>query len=75
MVKSIRFPQHARDRMVERGVQQEEVEAVVRNPDIVLPVQRGRTRVIGTVRGQSLNVVYEETAEAVMIVTVFWVPT
>ena len=47
LVKPIRYTQHAKDRMAERGVSAAEIESVMNAPAITVPDRLGRAHVIG----------------------------
>jgi len=75
IAKPVVFEQHALDRMVQRGVSQEQVELAVEEPDVARPTKtaRWRRRLEKRVsRKRRLVVIVEERPAAVHIVTVFW---
>jgi len=46
-MKPIRFDRHARRRMLQRGITQEEVEEVLRRPQRIEPSVKGRQNAFG----------------------------
>jgi hypothetical protein len=69
----LRYTDHARARMTDRGVSQEQVESVVRRPWRSLPAQQGREEVQGLFeregRSMLLRVILER-GEVVSVITV-----
>ena len=73
-MKPIRYTDHAHKKMQEREIGEEDVEAVVREPSILLPSRSlSRNDVIGYVRGRALRVAYAESQDALWIITSYWV--
>jgi hypothetical protein len=73
MSKTVKYRDHADARMAQRDITKEDVESVVANPAITLPSRGHRQRVIGYCRGRGLNVVFEEIAEVIWVVSTYWV--
>ena len=78
VVKPIRYTDHARDRMVERGVTEAHVEGAIGDPNASkLPDDPlGRKRIIGYPEGansRGLRVIYSEDEENTWIISVNWV--
>jgi hypothetical protein len=75
-VKPIRYTEHGEARRVERGVSKEQVESAIRDRAIKLPDPKGREHVVGYPmgpNGRGLHVIYNEDAEYIWIVSVYWV--
>ena len=66
----ITYLPHARRRMVERGISEEEVRAILESPDLEYPGRRGRTVAERTLPGSRLavRVVYNRGLEDERIV-------
>jgi hypothetical protein len=61
---------HAKQRMKERGISEEEVERVLKNPNISIPGQRGEMIVEKTIkRGRRIRVIYKKERKAKIILT------
>jgi uncharacterized protein YuzE len=70
----IEFCRHAIDRMVQRGVTQEEVIEAINNPTSTgHPTQRGRERIrrVFAGSGKVVDVVYDEPGDRVRVITTF----
>jgi len=67
-MKPIRIVRHARRRMVHREITQEEIEAVLRQPQRVAPSLKGRQNVFGPSPGGWLRVTFLETADEVIVI-------
>lgn len=72
-MKRIRFTGHAMLQMRERGIGEEDVVGVVRNPSIILPTSKGRKKGMGYRGDRGLIVVYAETNQEIWIITSYWV--
>ncbi len=74
--KPVRFMLHARQRMDQRIVSRQEIEAALRNPDLITPARSlGRLRVLKVFGGRKLNVIYYELPKEYMVLTVWWTRT
>ena len=73
--KYLRFETHAVKRMQKRGISQEQVEDVVKNPDKAGSAKRKGSRRLEKQmsRRRRLAVILEETDEFYRIVTAWWV--
>jgi len=72
--RRLHFETHAVNRMRQRGISEEQVEAVVDKPDVARPSRRdGAVRLekrLSTTK--RLAVIVEETRDFVRVVTAFW---
>lgn len=60
--------------MAERSIGEEDVVSALSNIGAVLPKGDKREHVIGySASGRGVHIIYEETQEAIEIVTVYWV--
>jgi hypothetical protein len=61
---------HAKQRMKERGISEEEVESVLKKPNISIPGQKGEMKVEKTIkRGRRIRVIYKKERKAKIILT------
>jgi hypothetical protein len=69
--KSVAFDEHAITRMAERGITEDEVLEVLRNPDRTgLPTQANRFRYRKGLGGRSVDVVFEHDPTQIVVITV-----
>jgi hypothetical protein len=69
--KSVAFDEHALTRMTERGVTEDEVLEVLRNPDATgLPTQASRFRSRKRLAGRLIDVVFEHDPTQLVVITV-----
>lgn len=69
--QSVAFDEHALTRMGERGVTEEEVLEVLRNPDRTgLPTQAQRFRYRKALQGRPVDVVFEHDSTQIVVITV-----
>ncbi len=69
--KSVAFDEHALTRMSQRGVMEEEILEVLRNPDQTgLPTQPNRFRYRKARNGRSVDVVFEHDPTQIVVLTV-----
>jgi hypothetical protein len=67
----IGFDEHAVTRMAERGVSEDDVVEVLRNPDRTgLPTQANRERYRKAISGRSVDVVFEHDPTQIVVITV-----
>ncbi len=69
-MKQIKYDRHAKKRMKDRKVSQEEVEIAMDNPDFSQPGVKKRTNVFKFVSGRYLRVTYKEESDHILIITV-----
>lgn len=67
-------PIHAKERMEQRKITEEQVEQAIRDPNIALPTQhKRRRRVMKTFGSKTLDVIYEPRGEnKIVLVTAVW---
>jgi len=71
--KLLVYERHARQRMSQRSVSEEQVKAVLAAPDWSGPAQRPSARKFAKrIAGRSLIVIAEGEAEFVRVITVYW---
>ena len=64
------FRRHALERMVQRGVSREAVEATLRSPDLVEESRGGTFVAWKTINGERIKVVYSAEGGRVAVITV-----
>jgi hypothetical protein len=70
--RTVAFDEHALTRMGERGVTEDEVLEVLRNPDQTnLPTQPNRNRYRKVQGGRRIDVVFEQDPTQIVVITVF----
>lgn len=69
-MKMIAYDRHAKRRMKERGVAEEEAEAAIETPDYSEPSVKGRTNAFKFIRNRHLRVTYKEEPDRLLVVTV-----
>ena len=72
-MKKIIYTQHANKRISERDISKNLVKAALTNPDVRLPCKDSeRKRVMKSIEGKTLDVIYVEKINKYVIVTVVW---
>jgi len=72
-MKKIIYTQHANKRISERGIAKNLVKTALTNPDVRLPCKGSeRKRVMKSIEGKTLDVIYIEKKNKYVIVTVVW---
>lgn len=66
----VRFTNHALQRMVERGVSNEDVRLVLEEPDASVGLQDGKTVSSKRIRGETVKVVHIRSGDDMVIITV-----
>ena len=69
-MKPIRFDRHARRRMLQRGITQQEVEAILRQPQRIEPSAKGRQNAFCPAPHGLIRVTFRETADEFVVITV-----
>jgi hypothetical protein len=69
-MKSIRFDRHARRRMKEREIAEEEAEITIKEPEYIEPSVKGRTNAFKFIGGRFLRVTFKEESNHIMVITV-----
>ncbi len=68
-MKQIVFDRHAKRRMKERGVAEEEAEFTLEHPDAVEPSVKGRLNSYKFVNGRFLRITWKEEADRRLVIT------
>ena len=66
----VAYDRHAKRRMQEREVSEEEAEAVMSNPDFSEQSVKGRTNAFKFINGRYLRVTFREESDNVLVITV-----
>lgn len=69
-MKPLKYDRHARRRMKERGVSEEEAACVIVNPDSCEPSIKGRVNAFQFIHGRYIRVTYKEEADHILVITV-----
>jgi len=69
-MKRIAYDRHAKKRMKERSVAEEEVALAFDNPDSAEPSIKGRVNTYKFINGRYLRITWKEEADRLLIVTV-----
>lgn len=64
------FTNHAKERMKERKLTEEEIEEVFKNPEYSYPEAKGETNLVKTIKGKKIRIVYREKPARKIIITV-----
>ena len=70
LMKQIKYDRHARKRMKERDVTEDETEFVIENPDFYEPGIKGRTNAFKFLNGRYLRVTFKEESDHILVITV-----
>jgi hypothetical protein len=61
---------HAKDRLLERGIKEDQVKEALFNPDVRAPTKhRRRKRAMKTFGNKTVDVIYEERLDKIIVVT------
>lgn len=69
-MEALRYDRHAKRRMKERGVTDEEVETAIKNPDYSEPSAKERTNAFKFMNGRYLRVTFREKSGVILVITV-----
>ncbi len=69
-MKSIRYDRHAKRRMKEREVAEEEAEMAVNNPDYIEPNMKERKNAYKFIGSRFLRVTFKEETNNILVITV-----
>lgn len=67
---NVHFTSHAQDRMIERGVSEEEVFLVLQDPELDLPGQAQSRKLYRHVGGRHLKVYVQREPDRLVVITV-----
>jgi len=66
----IRYDRHARRRMKERGVSEEETETTIKEPEHIEPGMKGRKNACKFIGGRFLRTTFKEESNHILVITV-----
>ncbi len=69
-MKSIKYDRHAKRRMKERSVKEEEAEITLREPEYIEPSIKRRINVFKFINNRFLRVTFKEESEQILVITV-----
>lgn len=69
-MKSIRYDRHARRRMKEREITEEEAEITIKEPEFTKPSVKDRTNAFKFTGGRFLRVTFKEEPDHILVITV-----
>lgn len=69
MAKPLRYDRHARRRMKWRKISEQEVEAVLAEPDKVERTERGRINALKRLGERFIKVTYKDLGEEILIIS------
>jgi hypothetical protein len=70
MMKPVRYDRHAKRRMEERGVAEEEVEVAMKEPEHLESSIKGRRNAYRFIGGRFLRVTFKEEVNHMLVITV-----
>ena len=69
-MKPVRYDRHARRRMKERGVKEEEAEMALREPEYTAPSVKERINAFKFAGNRYLRVIFKEESDHFLVITV-----
>lgn len=69
-MKQIRYDRHARRRMKEREVSEEEAEMTIKDPEYIEPSIKGRKNAYRFIKERFLRVTFKEETDHILAITV-----
>ena len=69
-MKPVTYDRHAKRRMKDRAISQEEAKSTIENPDSLAKSVKGRANAFKFVNGRYLRVTYKEEPDYILVVTV-----
>lgn len=69
-MKSVKYDRHAKRRMKERSVKEEEAEITLREPDYIEASIKGRINAFKFINNRFLRVTFKEEPEQILVITV-----
>ncbi len=70
MMKPIKYDRHAKRRMEERGVTEEEAEITIKEPEHLKASIKGRQNAYRFIGGRFLRVTFKEEVNHILVITV-----
>lgn len=70
MMKPIKFDRHARRRMKEREITEEEAEITIKEPEFTEPSVKGRTNAFKFIGVRFLRVTFKEEPDHILVITI-----
>lgn len=64
------YDRHAKRRMKEREVSEDEAESALNNPDYIEPSVKGRTNAFKYINGRYLRVTFKPESENILVITI-----
>ncbi len=73
-MKLLVYSPHVKERMVERTISRKQIREAIGNPEITLPcIDIKRRRVMRRYKDKTLDVIYIETKNSIIIITAVWI--
>ena len=69
-MKPINYDRHAKKRMKDREVSENETELAIKNPDFCEPSVKGRINAFKFTNGRYLRVTFKEEGDYILVITV-----
>lgn len=69
-MQPVKYDRHAKRRMKERDVVEDEVESIIKNPDFSEASVKGRTNAFKFLNGRYLRVTFKEESKYILVITV-----
>lgn len=66
---TIRYDRHAKRRLKERDVSEDEIEMVIQSPDYTEPSIKGRINAFKFLSGRYIRVTYKNKSDGILIIT------
>lgn len=64
------YDRHAKRRMDERDISEDEAESAINSPDYIEPSIKGRTNAFKYINGRHLRVTFKTESENILVITV-----
>jgi len=69
---NLEFSDHARERMLQRGIRHSVIVKALAHPDIIIPSERNRQIVVKYIQGCRLEIVVAKEDHKTIIITVYY---
>jgi len=69
-MRAVKYNRHAKKRMKDRDVSEDEVLFVIKNPDSCEPSIKGRINAFKFIRGRHIRVTFKEESVHILVITV-----